>query len=130
MATELEWYVASLYGPERGEELCELFEKDAILVSDEILASLRECMARPRPKRTASMIRSRVSNLEEHGEAVCMLVFMTVEKGQRDPCQHAVFIGPHSFCVNKGKDIMGQFERFMQKEGKDGDICLVQFPKS
>ena len=129
MDGELEWFVFSLYGEERGDELSLLFEEDARKVSAEILASLQAYMARPEPKTSASLIRSRVSNLQENGESVCMLVFMTLFKESEQPSQHAIFLGPQSYVYAKGKEIMAQFESFCEKEGQDGDICLVQLPK-
>jgi hypothetical protein len=126
MDGELEWYVSTLYSTKRADELSEAFREDASKVRGEMFASLKDYMARPRSKRGASIIRSRVSNLKEAGEAVCMLVFMSVEKDRAEPSQQAVFIGPPSFIVAKGKDIAAQFERFLTTQGQDGDICFVQ----
>jgi hypothetical protein len=129
MNGKLEWYVSTRYSPERGDELSEAFREDAKKVCGEIFTTLKDYMAKPGPKkRGASIIRSRVSNWEEAGEPVCMLVFMSVEKDRELPSQQAVFIGPHSFIVAKGKDIAAQFERFLTEEGEDGDICFVELP--
>lgn len=123
------WYVASLYGQERGDQLLELFQEDADEVSTEILASLRDYMGKPEPKLSASIIRSRISNLKENGEAVCLLVFMTMERGRKRPSQSAVFLGPWSLIMAKGQEIAEQFESYLQREGRDGDICYRQYPQ-
>ena len=126
MDEELEWYVSSLYSEEQADELSWAFAADAALVRSEMLAALRDYMKTPKPKLGASMVRLRVSNLEENGEAVCMLVFLSLEKGHELPSQQAVFIGPRSYVYAKGKDIASQFEAFMQERGQDGDIVFKQ----
>ena len=58
-----------------------------------------------------------------------MLVFLTVEKGDELPKQHAIFIGPYDFILAKAKDVQSQCEVFLQEGGgRDGDICVFQLP--
>jgi hypothetical protein len=120
----VEWFVSSCYCQEKADELTKLFTPDAQNVFAEILAELRTYL-RGR-KGSASMIRSRVSNVIENGEPVRMLIFLTMEHGASLPSQQAVFIGPHEAIMRKAQDIQNQYESYLKEEGKDGDICWVQ----